>query len=588
MENPSYDVDPKWADLVKERGNLPHELLKRLPGTSSSSDRKQKGPGRPQLLNSPPETPPSSSAATASPFSSLTSSTAGTSPFSSSLLNNPLFDPKNNPLFKPLDSLFDPKSNPFMDKNALSLLDPNFSKNLDMKNNMFDPKNLLPFGLPNMGALGGLGNPMNLFANLASLGLPSLAGLDSSGGALSQDQPSPGSSGGSKGKGRKDSGMASGKNNPPVSSASQLPFYFPNPSLLYSPLGLGGLNPFSIPPSALSSAYDSLAQQCNLLNGGGRSSRGSGDRGSSSSKLPMSSPSPSSRHRSSTSTSAASSSRDPTLQHLLLPPDTQLLDSLGRKAKPDAAARTEPKRNNKDPLSTQSLLMGSLSEMDDRMLRRLREGDMKEALEALSRSSAEFLAKSMGDPKPPTLSGDITNMSMADLLSRNDDRPKEFAMKEALALSGTSMIEVKHDDPVKKSSALFTDLPDFPSKREVTPEPPKKKKEKTELSKEETKVLEAHPPVDEANVDVEDLLTSTTVTKVSPEVNDPPSEQEVVAGEHPPFADEKQRAAKKQKKKPRTKSVADELPACRKNLRSSASRQERAAREAESTPPQTS
>lgn len=32
VENPMYDIDPKWADLVKERGNLSHDLQKRLPG----------------------------------------------------------------------------------------------------------------------------------------------------------------------------------------------------------------------------------------------------------------------------------------------------------------------------------------------------------------------------------------------------------------------------------------------------------------------------------------------------------------------------------------------------------------------------
>lgn len=340
IENPAYDVDPKWAELVKERGNLPHELLKRLPG---GGERKMKGPGRPQLLSSPPETPTSTASGG---FSSLASPSLlfdpknplfdpknplfdpKTNPFLDPK-NNPLFDPKNNPLLDPknlslLDpknsglfdpknsALFDPKSNPFFDpkNNPLldaknnSLFDPKNSSLFDPKNNplfdpknpifdpknnplfdpknspLFDPKMLLPFGgLPNMGALGGmshLSNPMNLFANLASLGLPSLAGLDGSGASMASDQASPGSSA-TKGKQRKTQEDRHGSSKaPPVSAASQLPFYFPNPSLLYSPLGLGGLNPFSLPPSALSSAYDSIAQQCNLLNGGASTSRGGG------------------------------------------------------------------------------------------------------------------------------------------------------------------------------------------------------------------------------------------------------------------------------------------------------------------------
>lgn len=48
---------------------------------------------------------------------------------------------------------------------------------------------------------------------------------------------------------------------------SAFPFFFPNPSLLYTPLGLGGLNPYSLPGGM--AAYDQLAQQCNLLNGAG-------------------------------------------------------------------------------------------------------------------------------------------------------------------------------------------------------------------------------------------------------------------------------------------------------------------------------
>lgn len=35
MENPMYDIDPKWSELVKERGNLGTDLHKRVPGSQS-------------------------------------------------------------------------------------------------------------------------------------------------------------------------------------------------------------------------------------------------------------------------------------------------------------------------------------------------------------------------------------------------------------------------------------------------------------------------------------------------------------------------------------------------------------------------
>lgn len=65
-----YDVDPKWAELVKEKGNLPNDLQRRLSG------EKKKGPGRPPLLTSPPTTSVTSSGTTvptssASAFSNL-------------------------------------------------------------------------------------------------------------------------------------------------------------------------------------------------------------------------------------------------------------------------------------------------------------------------------------------------------------------------------------------------------------------------------------------------------------------------------------------------------------------------------------
>ena len=59
-----YDIDPKWAELVKEKGNLPTDLQRRLSG------EKKKGPGRPPLLTSPPVTTASSNSGANVPTSS--------------------------------------------------------------------------------------------------------------------------------------------------------------------------------------------------------------------------------------------------------------------------------------------------------------------------------------------------------------------------------------------------------------------------------------------------------------------------------------------------------------------------------------
>jgi len=338
-------VDPKWAELVKERGNLPHDLQKRLP----QSERK-KGPGRPPLLSSPSgssttaSTQPSTTMPTASlPFPSLASGLGGINP--STLLSGLSlggFDPKNNPL-------------------------------------------LLPFGgMPNMSALGGmagLGN-MNLtnslFANLAGLGLPGLAGMDSS--ALNNPATSTpsGSSESKTTKSHKSESKTTSKTTPVSSAASSLPtslpFFFPNPSLLYSPLGLSGLNPFSLQPGAMSSAYDSLA----LLNGGlGVSATQAQSRGhkSTSSTTSVSS------GRATTVTSAStgqSQSKQRLPAQFLLPHDTHLLESLTRSSKP------------KQPRSSAYS----------------REQEMKEALETLSKSSTELLARPPQEDKAPKRSRD--------------------------------------------------------------------------------------------------------------------------------------------------------------------------------------
>lgn len=421
-------TDPKWAELIKEqavqaaRGNLQHDLQKHLPSSSSSgasSNNNKKGPGRPPLLASPTGSKAPVSSAPSLPTSLPSSlqfpnlATSGLSGLNSNLLSSlslGQFDPKTNPLLLPFGGM------------------PNMS------------------ALNSMGGLGGLGN-MNLFANLAGLGIPGLTGME--GANLANENASGGSSGSassSKNKPRNKSSNEGPSNKPSVSSSgstlpttSPFPFFFPNPSLLYTPLGLGGLNPFSLQPG-MSSAYDSLAQQCGLLNGA----------------LGVSSASPTTSNRSGKSSSATANSRATTtvtsantamnssgnssgisnkhrpsssrdvgsLQQLLLPHDAHLLESISR-----VAGGYEPKRKENDKKDDKRKALESLSRgvlppeyhmeklksskreydklppdlskfMEIPGSSKRREQEMKDAIEQLSKTSAEFIARTLANDDP--------------------------------------------------------------------------------------------------------------------------------------------------------------------------------------------
>lgn len=445
IENPMFDVDPKWAELVKERGNLQsHDLQKRLSSNS------KKGPGRPPLLASPTgSNPPVSSApnlatsmASSLQFPSL--ATSGLSGLNSNLLNSlslGQFDPKNNPL-------------------------------------------LLPFGgmsnmsaLNSMGGLGSLGN-MNLFANLAGLGIPGLAGMDGSN--LTPENTSGGSGSGaassSKNKSRKPQSESNHNSNKvPVSSSSgstipttsPFPFFFPNPSLLYTPLGLGGLNPFSLQPG-MSSAYDSLAQQCGLLNGTlGVSSASptptssrSGKSSNSNSRATTTVTSASSVASSSSSKHPRTSSRDTSapLQQLLLPPDAHLLESI-RVAGFDGKRKEAEKKDDAKRKALESLGRSVLPPdyPSDKMKSakrdfernptdlskfmelpgssKRRELEMKEALEQLSKTSAEFIARTLAtDEQRPSQKRPRDSKDIPENLSKEDygePLPATKKMKES-------------------------------------------------------------------------------------------------------------------------------------------------------------
>lgn len=356
LENPMFDVDPKWAELVKERGNLPHDLQKRLP----PGDRK-KGPGRPPLLSSPPGASPPVSTPSNLPFPSL----SGINP--SSLLS------------------------------GLSI-------------GGFDPKNplLLPFGgMPNMSVLSsmsGLGNvnlTSSLFANLAGLGLPGLSGMDPNSQAMTDSTTSVTNVGASTSKQPAKLRKPDTPSKAPVSSASSnlpssLPFFFPNPNLLYSPLGLGGLNPFA-PGST--NTYDSLALLngtlgCNTSVASSTASRGIKTTNPSCTSLASRTSSTITSSlcstQSSSTTNQRTGARTPLSQQFMLPQDTHLLESLSRAAASATKGRDkqQPFIKSKDVDSLRNLMTGVPGYTN-----KIREQEMKETLESLSKSPTELFLR---------------------------------------------------------------------------------------------------------------------------------------------------------------------------------------------------
>lgn len=394
VENPMYDIDPKWADLVKERGNLSHDLQKRLPSTSKKGGGM---PGRPPLLSSP------------------TGSAAGTS--SSNI---------NTSLASNLSSF------PSLASSGLGGLNTNLLSGLSGLG-QFDSKNplLMPFaGLPNVNALssmGGLGNlsNMNLFANLAGLGIPGLGGMDPATLAAEAAKTGNTASSSTKSKSQKPAEAHSSSKTQSSSSASAaassiptsspFPFFFPNPSLLYTPLGLGGLTPFSLQPGM--SAYDTLAQQCGLLNGNLNPAASP----NSTSKSGKSSRPPSSSTATSTSQSSPSpgpkipktSSREAQLQQLLLPPDTHLLESISKVAGSLDASMKYKKDDKRKALESLRGMLPTDFTKDKKMLspgladfgkllestatKKSQEQQMKEALEQLSKNNADFMARAFAE-----------------------------------------------------------------------------------------------------------------------------------------------------------------------------------------------
>lgn len=371
IENPIFDVDPKWAELVKERGNLPHDLHKRVPG-SERSNSKGKSPGRPPMMPSP------TSQASSNPSNMTATSIA-------SQLN---FPGLSNSLLSTLSmGNFDPKNNPL----------------------------LMPFGsLPNLGALGSLGNISNMnltnsfFANLAGLGLPSLTGMESVlGGSTPTSSTetntatsslknvgsimSSNSSTSNTTKSRAKVDLATSKAlTPSTSSSSSLPtttpfpFFFPNPSLLYTPLGLGSLNPFSIQPGGVSSAYESLAQ-CALLNSSASNaspSRKSNVSMSSSRQKDFSVDSSSKKKDSDKKTGSSSTSG------FRYPIDSTLM--LQQYA--DFTLHSDDKKRA-DSEKKEVIDLNDITDLSARFEKKTKEQEIKGSLEQLSKANAELLSR---------------------------------------------------------------------------------------------------------------------------------------------------------------------------------------------------
>ena len=421
-----FDVDPKWAELVKERGNLPHDLQKRLSGNDRSYVNKGKSPGRPPMMPSP-----------TSQQSANQANLAATSMASG--LNFPSLGNLNNSLLSGLSlGNFDPKNNPL----------------------------LMPFGgLPNLGALSGLGNLSNLsnmsltnslFANLAGLGLPSLAGMEAALGATttstaaetnpvvssvsSKNTGSANISSVNKSSRNKLEPPTSKSSVPSTSSASStistttpFPFFFPNPSLLYTPLGLGGLNPFSMQPGGVSSAYESLAQ-CGLLNPSTSSA--------SAVRKPASSAS-NSRQRDTITESTTKRKDTEKKSRYSIDPTITLQQYTDMTLHNEERRRIEPEKR-------EALEQNDAADLSERRTdRKNKEQEMKEALEHLSRTSAELLTRSLEDQR------------LSDKRNRNIDHNQSSEQQTP------SMLEVTLE-PVNKKTRIEIEVNTRPVTTAVT------------------------------------------------------------------------------------------------------------------------
>lgn len=565
VENPMYDIDPKWADLVKERGNLSHDLQKRLPSTS-----KKGMPGRPPLLSSPTSSAGTSSSNTLASFPSLAGSGLGG---------------LNTNLLSGLSGL-----------------------------GQFDSKNplLMPFaGLPNVNALssmGGLGNlsNMNLFANLAGLTIPGLGGMDPATLAAEAVKSSSSTSSTSKSKSQKPAEAHSSSKTPSSSAStiptsSPFPFFFPNPSLLYTPLGLGSLSPFSLQPGM--SAYDTLAQQCGLLNGNlnpaasPNSSSKSGKSSNSTTRPPSSSTTATSTSQSSPSPGPKmpKTTREAQLQQLLLPPDTHLLESISKVAGSlDASLKYKKDDKRKTLESLRGMLPTDFSCVKDKKMlspgladfgkllesaastsKKSQDQQIKETIEQLSKNNADFMARAFaetsGKRSRESVSSDCSTAVEEEAPAKRLKESQESSPPPPTSTTPTTTTTittpvVTTPTTLEQGVDIETLLP--PSTVVKTTTPPVENSEENEKPPVETEIENPPPPPPEA--------TETTAPS-SPQNQTTESVNESVGVENP------ESPPKKSTKRTRNKRKSGELPLDheaiieKKNLRSSASRSAAAA-----------
>ncbi|GAB6030490.1 hypothetical protein CHUAL_007354 [Chamberlinius hualienensis] len=288
-QNPMFDVDSKWAHLVKEKANMGLNNSANFSGNSRSSSSRRSSA---QLPPPPPPPPPpqisqklptmgnlpddlqrrlnySSNRRGRRPGNSATPTSTSHHTSSSPSTTSSSVPPRSIPssIAPPLASAYSSlpglgalsslaNASMFAGFPGLKIPGMNDSSrggsSVGGSSSAAAPM-LLPFG-----GLASLGLTNPIFANLASLGFagfPFASGLS----GLPTESKSGKEASGSSGAGGNSSGKNSGNITSSSSATTQIPLLFPNPSLLYNPLGLGG---FSI-PSSVPNTFSSLG----LMNG---------------------------------------------------------------------------------------------------------------------------------------------------------------------------------------------------------------------------------------------------------------------------------------------------------------------------------
>jgi len=618
MENPMFDVDPKWAELVKERGNLPHDLQKRLSGNERSSVNKGKSPGRPPMMPSP-----------TSQQSASTANLAATSMASS--LNFPLGN-----------------------------LNSSLLSSLSLGN--FDPKNplLMPFGgLTNLGALGGLGNISNLsnigltnsLFNLAGLNLPSLAGMEAAlnaqaatssaaaaaAAAAAADANNPvvssanssssknagagssnisGSGGSSSGGGSSKSrsskldqpstSKSSASGGPSTLSAvssaslptpSPFPFLFTNPSLLYTPLTLSGLNPFSMQSGGVSSAYESLAQ-CGLLNPPTSSASMVRKPTSSSSSSRQRETVPESSTSSSSSSSSTTKRKEPEKKSSRYPVDPaitlqQYTDMAAlhsgeeRRRVEQQQQQSQQQHEKRETAITEQTDVVAADLSEKKIERKNKEQDVKETLEHLSRTSTELVTRNIDDA-PRTEKLPSRNRSSTDSNQNSDQQQQRLtpsappplevtlepvAKKMRTEMDTSTKSSASSDVPTVEIEPVTRPLQTTPTK--VAQQPASSQEETSNVSLVETSTTKKEPN----ETTTSSTSSSTFANATSPSTQTTGSKSDSGKPVAPETEEDGKGGTKAPKKARSGKRLSVEPPPERKNLRSSAGRQARAAAE---------